>query len=184
MGEPKRIHMVFLGFPEEQPAAYVLELIREAMSRKEITVDDYAMVHKAPGGKLTITDSKSKDPGAARGAVAGGTAGMVLAALSGPIGVGAVAAGAAIGAVTAAVRDSGIKTDQVKEISKLMADGRTGIMLAMPIDAAGQWDEFVSIHPEFAASDRQHQVDIVPGRDFEDALEEYRHKEAEEEERR
>ena len=27
---------------------------------------------------------------------------------------------------------------------------------------------------EFAASDRQHQVDIVPGRDFERALEEYR----------
>ena len=174
MGEPKRIHMVFLGFPEEGPAGYVLELIRGAAGRKEITVDDWAMVHKAPGGKLTITTNKSKDPGAARGAAFGGAAGMLLTALSGPIGAGAVAAGAAIGAVTAAVKDSGLKNEQVLEVSKFMADGRTGIMLAMPPEAVAQWDEFVSLHSEFAASDRGHRVDIVPGRDFEQALEEYR----------
>ena len=123
------------------------------------------MVHKAPGGKLTITKDKGTDPGAARGGLVGGGAGAVLAVLSGPIGVGAVAVGAAIGAVTAAVRDSGFKNHDVKEISKQMADGRTGIMIGVPLAAVDQWDAFVADHSEFAAADNQHTVDIVPGPD-------------------
>jgi uncharacterized membrane protein len=166
--------MVFLGFADEGVARGVLSVIEAGIKDKAITVDDWAMVHKAPGGKLTVTKDMSKDPGAARGGLVGGGAGAVLAALSGPIGVGAVAVGAAIGAVTAAVRDSGFKDQDVNEISKQMADGRTGIMVGMPLEAAGQWDDFVAAHPEFAASDRQHAVDIVPGRTLEDAVDEYR----------
>ena len=55
-----------------------------------------------------------------------------------------------------------------------MADGRSGLMIAMPLEAAGDWDAFVGLHSEFHSSDRQHAVDIVPGRTFEKALEEYR----------
>ena len=174
MSEPKRTRLVFLGFAVEEIANTVLGVIEGGIRAKTITVDDWALVHKAPGGKLTIKTDKSKDPGGARGALFGGGAGYLLAALSGPIGAGAVAAGAAIGAVTAAVRDSGLKNDDIVEVSKFMADGRTGIMLAIPLDAVEQWDQFVDTNVEFAASDRQHQVDIVPGRDFERALEEYR----------
>jgi len=148
------------------------------LGNTDLLLDDSSMVkgsaHWGPGGKLTIKTDKSKDPGGARGALFGGGAGYLLAALSGPIGAGAVVAGAAVGAVTAAVRDSGLKNDDIVEVSKFMADGRTGIMLAIPLDAVEQWDQFVDTNVEFAASDRQHQVDIVPGRDFERALEEYR----------
>src|SRR6478609_7665729 len=174
MSEPKRTRLYFFGFAEEMVARHLLEVIKAGQESKAITVEDWALVSKAPGGKLTITNDKTKDPGGARGALFGGGAGYLLAALSGPIGAGAVAAGAAIGAVTAAVRDSGLKNDDIVEVSKFMADGRTGIMLAIPLDAVEQWDQFVDTNVEFAASDRQHQVDIVPGRDFERALEEYR----------
>jgi uncharacterized membrane protein len=177
MSEPKRTRLVFLGFAVEEVAGTVLGVIESGIQSKAITVDDWALVHKAPGGKLTIRTDKSRDPGAARGALFGGGAGYLLAALAGPIGAGAVAAGAAIGAVTAAVKDSGLKNDDIVEVSKFMADGRTGIMVAMPLEAADQWDQFVDTNVEFQAADRRHQVDIVPGRDFEQALDEYRRKE-------
>src|SRR5215216_6467579 len=60
------------------------------------------------------------------------------------------------------------------QISTLMADGRTGILVGIPLEATDRWDAFVASHPEFAASDRQHTVDIVPGRDLERALQQYR----------
>jgi uncharacterized membrane protein len=174
MAEPKRTRLVVIGFADEGVARGVLSVIEDGIRDKAITVEDWAMVHKAPGGKVTITKDKSVDPGAGRGGLFGGGAGAVLAALSGPIGVGAVAVGAAVGAVTAAVRDSGFKNEDVAEISKLMADDRTGILVGIPLAATDKWDAFVAAHPEFAASDRQHQVDIVPGRTLELALEQYR----------
>ena len=174
IGEPKRTRLIFLGFADEGIARSVLGVIESGIKAKAITVEDWALVHKAPGGKLTITKDKGTDPGAARGALFGGGAGAVLAALSAAIGAAAVAVGAAVGAVTAAVKDSGFKNDDVVEISKHMADGRTGIMVGVPLEAAPQWDVFVAQHPEFAASDRQHTVDIVPGRTLEQAIEQYR----------
>ena len=178
MSEPKRTRLYFFGFAEEMVARTVLEAIKDGRSKKEITVEDWALVHKAPGGKLTITNDKSKDPGAARGGLFGGAAGLVLATLSGPIGLGAVAGGAAVGAATAAIRDSGFKNDDIESVSRFMADGRTGIMLATPLDEADTFDAWVAEHPEFDASDCRHQVDIVPGRDFERALQEYARNEA------
>ena len=79
-----------------------------------------------------------------------------------------------MGAVTAAVKDSGFKDHDVKEISKQMADGRSGIMVGVPLEAADKWDAFVADHAEFAAADDTHTVDIVPGRTLEDAIDEYR----------
>jgi uncharacterized membrane protein len=173
MAEPKRTRLYFFGFAEEMVARTVLEVIKGGISKQEIVVEDWALVHKAPGGKLTITNDKKKDPGAARGGLFGGAAGIVLATLSGPIGLGAVAGGAAIGAATAAIKDSGFKNDDIEAVSRFMADGRTGIMLATPLADADKIDAFVAEHPEFEASDRKHHVDIVPGRDFDRALSEY-----------
>ncbi len=178
MAEPKRTRLYFFGFAEEMVAHTVLEVIKDGISKKEIVVEDWALVHKAPGGKLTITNDKKKDPGAARGGLFGGAAGLVLATLSGPVGLGAVAGGAAIGAATAAIKDSGFKNDDIQTVSTFMADGRTGIMLGTPLADAPQFDAFVAEHPEFDASDRKHQVDIVPGRDFDRAVEEYARKES------
>jgi uncharacterized membrane protein len=174
MSEPTRTRLVFLGFGEEDVARTVLDVIQSGIRTKAITVEDWAMVHKAQGGKVTITKDKDIDPGAGRGALFGGGAGAVLAALSGPIGIGAVATGAAIGAITAGIRDSGFKTEDVQEVSTLMADDRTGIVVGFPLAEAERWEAFVASRPEFAAADRTHQVDIVPGRTFEQALAEYR----------
>jgi uncharacterized membrane protein len=174
VGEPQRTRLVFLGFADREIATGMTGVIKSGIREKSINVIDWAMVYKAPGGKLTVTTDKSKDPGAVRGGLFGGGAGLVLAALSGPIGVGAVVGGAAIGAVTAAIKDSGIDDAAIKTVSTFMADGRSGIMVAIPLADADAWDAFVASHVEFGAADRTHVVDIVPGRTFEQAVEEYR----------
>lgn len=174
MGEPKRTRLVFLGFDEQAAAEAVLSELQSGISTKAIVVEDWALMTKAPGGEVRIRTDKSKDPGAARGAAFGGGAGLVLAALSGPIGAGAMLGGAAIGAVTAAMKDSGLKDRELEEISTLMADGRTGIVIAVPLAEADRFDEFAATHAAFQMPDRRREVDIVPGRTFEQALEQYR----------
>jgi uncharacterized membrane protein len=174
MAEPKHTRLYFMGFDDETVARSVLEELKAGIGTDEIAVEDWALVHKAVGGKLTITTDKSKDPGAARGAAVGGAAGLVLAVLSGPIGVGAVLGGAAVGGVTAAIKDSGLKTGDIEQVSTFMADGRTGLMIAVPLAEAERFDAYRAGNVVFGTADRQHQVDIVPGRTFEQAIEEYR----------
>jgi uncharacterized membrane protein len=174
MGDPKRTRLVFLGFADEAAAEHTLELVQDAITDKEIVVEDWALVRKSSDGEVSVKSNKKADPGAARGGMMGGTAGALLAVLSGPIGVGAVVAGAAVGAVTAAAKDSGLKDDEIREVSKLMADGRTGIMLAIPLTAADRYDTFSARFENLGSRpDRTYQVDIVPGRDFERAIKEY-----------
>ena len=119
------------------------------------------MVQKSADGKLKITNDKGADPGAARGALVGGVAGWALATLAGPIGLGAMIGGAAIGAITAKVKDSGIKNDDVDTVTGFMVAGRTGLMLAIPLEDAGRWDEFVEDNAEFHSAIRRHQMDIT-----------------------
>jgi uncharacterized membrane protein len=174
MAQPERMRLVFLGFDDGSPAYSVLDLLKSGIAKKDVVVWDWALLKTDPDGKVKITTDKSVDPGAARGAALGGAAGLVLAALSGPIGVGAVLGGAALGSVTAAMKDSGFKNEDLEAVSRLMADGKSGLMIAVPLPDVDRFDAFVAGHQEFTSADRRHQVDIVPGRTFDQALAEYR----------
>jgi uncharacterized membrane protein len=170
----KRTRLFILGFGRPGVARYVLEQVKEAKEKKWIELADWALIQKPEdGGKATITSSTRADPGAARGAGFGGVAGGVLAVISGPIGVGAVAAGAAIGAVTAALKDSGLKEKDLESMSHLMAAGREGLVIAVPLERADEFQEYLDSSEEFQAADRRLTVDIVPGRSLEEAIEEY-----------
>ena len=100
MAETKSVHLSMFGFTDEMLARTVLEEIKQGVKDKEIVIEDWALATKGPDGKVNISTDTSVDPGAKRGAGFGGAAGLALAVLAGPIGVGAVVAGAAIGAVS------------------------------------------------------------------------------------
>lgn len=173
MGEPKRTRIAFLGFEQEAQAQAALAAILDARKRQEIVVEDWVLLHKEHG-EVTMANDKSADPGPARGAVAGGVLGAVLAVVSGPIGIAAVAGGAAIGAITAAVKDGGLKNDDIDTVARFMQDGRTGLMIAVPLAEAGAWDAFTAASAAVLdVAVKRHQVDIVPGRTFEQAVREY-----------
>ena len=169
-----RTRLFILGFGRPGIARYVLEQVKQARNKKWVDFTDWALIQKPEdGGKAKITTYTGADPGASRGAGFGGLAGGVLAAISGPIGVGAVAAGAAIGAVTAALKDSGLKDKDLESMSNLMAAGREGIVVAVPMDRADEFQEYVDTDEIFQAADRKLTVDIVPGRTLQQAIEEY-----------
>jgi uncharacterized membrane protein len=170
----KQTRLFILGFGRPGIARYVLEQVKSAKDKKWVEFADWALIEKpADGSKAKITESTRADPGGARGAGFGGLAGGVLAVISGPIGVGAVAAGAAIGAVTSALKDSGLKDKDLESMSHLMAAGREGIVVAVPMDRADEFQEYVDSDEIFQAADRKLTVDIVPGRTLEQAIAEY-----------
>jgi uncharacterized membrane protein len=173
MAEAKRSRLFFLGFPREGVATYVVELIREAKKANTVAVTDWAMIQKPAGGKVKISTDKTVDPGAARGAGVGGFAGVVLAGVLGPIGVGAVIGGAAVGAVTAALKDSGLKNHDLESISRLMAEGREGLVIVVPLEEADRFQAFMDTTTEFHAADRKLTADIVPGNTLQDAIDNY-----------
>jgi uncharacterized membrane protein len=178
MAEAKSNRLYLLAFADPGIPPYVLELIKEGVKAKEISVSDWAMIRPNDKGKTEISTDQSVDPGAGRGAASGGVAGVVLAGLAGPIGVGAVVAGAAIGAVTAGLRDSGIKSSDLEAISSLMKEGRSGLVVAVPLDDVARFQDFMKLHVEFESVIRRVEVDVVPGHSLAQAIEEYRAEQA------
>ena len=150
---------------------------------KAITVEDWALVQQ--GARRQAHDHQRQGQGPGRGprrACVGGGAGL----RSSPpcrarSALGAVAGGAAIGAVTAAVQRQRLQERRHRgpcpEVHGRRPDRDHG--RDRRSRRRTRWDAFVAEHAEFEASDRQHHVDIVPGRDFEQALDEYRRTEAE-----
>jgi len=169
----KSVHLALFGFTEEMLAKTVLEQVKLAVKDKEVAIEDWALATKDPDGKVKITSDKSVDPGAARGAGFGGAAGLALAVLAGPIGVGAVVAGAAVGAVTAALKDSGMKDRDLNAIADLMVAGRSGLVIAVAPEEADRFETYVDGDVVFTSAIRRLSVDITPDHTLAKAIEEY-----------
>jgi uncharacterized membrane protein len=174
MAGQKPTRLFLMAFTDSGIPPYVLQLIKEAAKDKQLVISDWAMIQHDAGTEPKITTDQAVDPGAGRGAGFGGLAGLVLAGIAGPIGVGAVAAGAAIGAVTAGLKDSGLKDGDLKAISGLMAEGRSGLIVAVPLENADAFEAFTKHHVEFESVIRRVQVDITPGHSLAQAIEEYK----------
>jgi uncharacterized membrane protein len=130
MADETKKHLFVLGYPDRAAAEAAIAELRELERDQYIEVGDYAIVSKGDGGKLTIAENRDADPGAERGAVTGALAGAFVAMASTPIGLAAIAVGAGVGAIAAAVRDSGFKGHDLEEVGALMRDGRTILLLA------------------------------------------------------
>jgi uncharacterized membrane protein len=130
MADEAKKHLFVLGYPDRAAAEAAIAELRELERDQYIEVGDYAIISKGEGGKLTIAENRDADPGAERGAVTGALAGAFVAMASTPIGLAAIAVGAGVGAIAAAVRDSGFKGHDLDEVGAMMRDGRTILLLA------------------------------------------------------
>jgi uncharacterized membrane protein len=170
-------HLFALSFPDRAGAdAAVNELTELSRDMFLDGVKDYAIVSKGADGKLQLTESKDADPGGRRGAVAGGLGGAFLALAATPIGLGAIVVGAGVGAVASALRDSGFKDDDLKEVGQLMEGGRTVLLMAVDTHDADRLRGVLDDIPELKAADRRFEADVVPGSKniLRDAIAQYR----------
>ena len=175
MGSTEDRYLFVLGFPEAALAEAAIREIGNLGWNNNLKVIDWAIVTKSPDGKVTTRENTSKDPGAARGAVAGGIAGALIA-LTGPVGLAAVAASAGIGAVTAALHDSGFKNEDLRSVASLMKDGRTVLILTVDSVYRDRLRMALTDVPELVAADQaiESPVDGSTGNQLREAVEQYR----------
>ena len=64
-------------------------------------------------------------------------------------------------------------------IADLMQEGRSGLVVAVPLDDAGRFDDFMHVHVEFQSVIRKVEVDVVPGHSLAQAIEEYQEQQRE-----
>lgn len=174
MSDTPGYHLSVFAFDFREMALLALEKAREAAKAGAFTLADWAVITKEVGGKTRISSSRDTNPGALRGGAFGGGAGLVLAVLSGPIGAGALLGGAAIGAVTAGLVDSGFPAARLQEISTLMRDGRSLLMLAVPGADLPKLEELIASQYAFNAVDGRFDADISPAHTLADAISGFR----------
>ncbi len=160
MGSDLAKHLFVLGFPDRAGADAAIAELKSLESTEFLEVTDHAIVTKDVGGKLTVTESTDADPGAKQGAMAGAAGAAFIALVSTPIGAGAVLAGAGIGAVTGALRDSGFKTKDLEETGRLMEDGRTILIVAVKPEHTDRLRGALDDIPALAVADRRLEVEV------------------------
>jgi uncharacterized membrane protein len=175
MGDQQQRYLFALGYPDEALADAALAEIHELSTDNWLKVADWAIVTKAPDGKVTTRESTKGDPGAARGAVAGGVVGALLV-MAGPIGWAGAAAATGVGALTAAIHDSGLKNEDLRSVAGLMAEGRTVLVLTVTPEFRDRMHEALTEIPELRAADRalESPVDGSTGNLLREAVEQYR----------
>jgi uncharacterized membrane protein len=149
-------HRLFvLGYPDAALAeAAVAEL--EQLSHDGFLRDiDWAIVTKDADGHVTSRETTDADAGPAKGAVAGGVAGALIAVMAGPIGIAGVAVAAGAGAVVAALHDSGFKDKDLTAVSDLMQPGRTVLIMDVKPEYVDKMRSALTDVPEFVAADRR-----------------------------
>jgi uncharacterized membrane protein len=160
MGTDLAKHLFVLGFPDRSNADTAVAELKSLQSTEFLELTDYAIVSKGVGGELTVAESTDSDPGAKQGALAGATGAAFIALLSTPIGAGAIVAGAGIGAVTGALRDSGFKTKDLEETGRLMQDGRTILIVAVKPEHTDRLRGALDDIPALAAADRRWEAEV------------------------
>jgi uncharacterized membrane protein len=158
---PSPKHLFVLGFPDRAGADRAVRGLADLERSRFLKVTDHAIISKGEDGKLKIDENKDADHTAGRGAVTGGLAGAFVAVLAGPIGIGAVAVGAGIGAVANALHDSGFKTGDLKEVGSMMEGGRTLLLVAVRPDDAHKLHEAIGDLPELKAADRRWEAEVA-----------------------
>jgi len=165
-------HLSVFAYDFREVAKLCLEKAQEAAKHGAFDLSDWAVISNEDG-KTKIKSSKGANPGPVRGGLFGGGAGAVLAVLSGPIGAGAMLSGAAVGAITAGLVDSGFAVGQLKEISALMRPERSVLLLAVPLEDAQKLNDFVATTQAFNGVDGRMEIDITPAHTLADAIAAY-----------
>ena len=160
MSNDEKKHLFVLGYPDRAAADAAVTELQELQRDQFLEVKDWAIVSKADGGELTVSESKDADPGARRGAVTGGLGAAFIALAATPIGAGAILAGAGIGAVAGKLRDSGFKGNDLQEVGRLMQDGRSILLVAVRPEDTGRLHGALDDVPELKAADRRWEFDV------------------------
>lgn len=127
MTAESKVELVVSSFQSQAGAGLVLAALMDAGGEALRGVKELAMVRRGDDERLHIQESH--DMSAGRVAYGGGTLGLLLGILGGPLGmlVGG-ATGAVIGGLSGKLIDTGIPDERLREIGALLAPNTSAII--------------------------------------------------------
>ena len=113
-------------YPNEEHAKTTLDMLVAMHKAVTITLIDAAMVTKDETGKIHVKETAelTTRKGAKRGAIVAGVFGLIFP----PSLIASVLVGGGVGALAGKLRDTGIKSDQVKDIADRIEPGKAAVI--------------------------------------------------------
>ncbi|MGD9713294.1 MAG: DUF1269 domain-containing protein [Thermomicrobiales bacterium] len=127
----KDLRVIASIYPDQEHASTILETLHKMHRASNITLVDAALVTKDEDGKVHIQETKevTTGKGARRGAIVAGIFGLIYP----PSLIVSVLAGGGVGGLWGKLRDTGIKTGDMKEITENLQPGSVALIaLAEP----------------------------------------------------
>jgi uncharacterized membrane protein len=123
-----------IGIPvkDQEYGEFVVNSLQDAVERKQVTLEDLALVVKEADGKVKIHQTKDITPG--KGAFRGGLVGAVIGLAAPPL-LGLTALGAGAGALWGKLRDKGVDDDLMKNVVEPLEQGQA-VVFALGDDAS------------------------------------------------
>jgi uncharacterized membrane protein len=123
-----------IGIPvkDQEHGEFVISSLEDAIERKQVTLEDLALVVKEEDGKVRIHQTKDVTPG--KGAVRGGLVGAVIGLAAPPL-LGVAALGAGAGALWGRLRDKGVDDQLMKHVVAPLEAGQA-VVFALGDDAS------------------------------------------------
>lgn len=121
-------------YPDQDHAKTILDMLESMHHALTIDLKDAVMLTKEPDGK--IKTHETTDVTARKGAKRGLIAGAVLGVIYPPSLIVTALAGGGIGALWGKAKDSGVKHDDIKELSDSLTDGQAAIIVLVSENTA------------------------------------------------
>lgn len=118
-------NIIVATFPEESKVFQAFSEIKRLGAKREIAIDDLAIVRRGADGRLEMPDIASRGH---VGSMAGGLIGSLIGILGGPIGI---LLGWGTGALIGSLRDASEIRSDLGMLERLSAEMRTGDMALM-----------------------------------------------------
>lgn len=127
------VQLLAATYASKSQADTILDTLEAMHKAATITLKDGAVITKGEDGKIKVeeTDELTTREGATRGAVIGGVLGIWL----GPGAILTAGLGGFLGGLVGKIRDTGIKNDQMAELSSNLKPGQAAVVALVTDDS-------------------------------------------------
>jgi uncharacterized membrane protein len=133
------MELLMVRFEDEESARTALEALERAVEAQDVDVSDFALVHRAPDGKVHV--EQHRHVGAGRGAVRGAVLGAALGIVTG--GVGAVAAAGATGGALFGGQRNRVDPKVMKRIGQVIEGSEAVVFVAAEVDSVDRISTYI-----------------------------------------
>jgi uncharacterized membrane protein len=141
----KQLELIASVYVDEEGAKTILDVLQKMHRAATITLEDAATVTKDAEGKLHIKETRevTTGKGARRGAIITGIFGLIYP----PSLIASALAGGVIGGAWGRLRDTGIKTDKMRELGDTLAPGNVAVIVLAEPGYAPQIQRAMEAYP-------------------------------------